>query len=264
MFNQYSRNSMSTINRQVRSLGHSADNINNYFTTGYKSKSTRFYDTMHGIISQETKNFSTGIPRKTDRELDFAIDGVGFFEVIMPDGTYAYTRDGSFQLGPNGELQSPHGYPISNTSTNNLEDTKISYEQIMEGKLDVGLKSESINVPTGAGIVLQDSGVLESAEGEYLGKVALVAFPNVDGLKEIGNGLYLPTESSGRPEEIKTGEMNGQTHLLQGYIEASNTNLVQDMNRIVEMNSSVKAQMKVIKLLDQMQEGLNSTITRNL
>ncbi len=264
MFNQYSRNSMSTINRQVRSLGNSSSNINNYFTTSYKSKQTRFYDTMHGIVSQETKNFSTGVPRKTDRELDFAIDGVGFFEVILPDGTYAYTRDGSFMLGPDGQLQSPQGYPISNTSTNNLEDTKISYEDIMAGKLDVGLKSESIIVPTGAGVVLQESGALESAEGEYLGKVALVAFPNVDGLQELGNGLYLPTERSGRPEEVKTGEMNGQTHLLQGYIESSNTNLVQDMNRIVEMNSSVKAQMKVIKLLDQMQEGLNSTITRNL
>ncbi len=255
---------MSTVNRQVRSLGNSSGNINNYFTTGYKSKQTRFYDTMQGMVSQETHNFSTGVPRKTDRELDFAIDGVGFFEVVMPDGTYAYTRDGSLKLGPTGELLSAQGYPISNTSTKDIADQNISYEDLVAGKVDIGLNSQNIRVPTGSNVVLQENGDLESSDGQPLGRMTLVAFPNVDGLHEIGGGLYLPTEASGRPEEVKTGEMNGQTHLLQGYIEASNTNIVQDMNRIVEMNTSVKAQMKVIKLLDQMQEGLNSTITRNL
>jgi len=255
---------MSTLNRQVRSLGNSSGNINNYFTTAYKSKQTRFYDTMQGMVSQETHNFNTGVPRKTDRELDFAIDGVGFFEVVLPDGSYAYTRDGSFKLSGTGELLSAQGYPVSNTSTKNLEDQHITYENLVSGAASLGLEAENIKVPTGSSVVLQENGDLETDSGEHLGEVALVAFPNVDGLKEIGNGLFVPTEASGRPEELKTGEYNGQTHLLQGYIEASNTNMVQDMNRIVEMNTAVKSQMKVIKLLDQMQEGLNSTITRNL
>ncbi len=254
---------MSTMNRQVRALGNSAGNINNYFTTGYKAKQTRFYDTMQGMVSQETRNFSTGVPRKTDRELDVAIDGVGFFEVILPDGTYAYTRDGSFTLGPSGELLSPQGYPLSNTSMN--DGSTVSYEDLADGKaINAGLSAENIKVPIGTAVVIQADGSLESTEGERLGRITLMAFPNVDGLQELGNGIYLPSESSGRPEEVVTGEMNGQTHLLQGYVEASNTSIVQDMNRIVELNTAVKSQMKVIKLLDQMQEGLNSTITRNL
>ncbi len=258
---------MSTMNRQVRALGSSAGNINNYFTTGYKAKQTRFHDTMQGMITQDTRNFSTGVPRKTDRELDVAIDGVGFFEVILPDGTYAYTRDGSFTLGPSGELLSPQGYPLSNTSGTQAEDTTISYDDLANGNLksfDMGLSTESIKVPTGTGVIVQPDGSLETNDGDRLGKVTILAFPNVDGLQEVGNGIYMPTESSGRPEEVTIGEMNGQTHLLQGYLEASNTSIVQDMNRIVELNTAVKSQMKVIKLLDQMQEGLNSTITRNL
>ncbi len=258
---------MSTMNRQVRALGDSASNINNYFTTGYKAKEMRFYDTMEGMITQETRDFNSGVPRKTDRELDFAIDGVGFFEVILPDGTYAYTRNGSFKLGPNGELLSPQGYPLSNTSQEKIEDTKFSYDELASGKLGVlnaGLTAQHIKVPTGSGVTLQPNGELETDDGTPLGRVTIMTFPNVDGLQEIGNGIYLPTEQTGRVEEVRTGEMNGQTHLLQGYLEASNTSIVQDMNRLVELNTSVKSQMKVMKLLDQMQEGLTSTITRNL
>ena len=78
MFNQYSRRSLSTVNRQMEALGDSAANINNYFVTGYKARQTRFYDTMNGVKMRQTHNFNTGTPRKTDRELDFAIDGIGF------------------------------------------------------------------------------------------------------------------------------------------------------------------------------------------
>ncbi len=255
------------MNRQVRALGNSAGNINNYFTTAYKSKQTRFYDTMQGMMTQEQRNFNTGVPRKTDRELDFSIDGVGFFEVLLPDGSYAYTRDGSFKLGPNGELLSPQGYPLSNTSAKEVESRKISYEELSNGKieaLDLGLSAETIRVPTGASVVLQPDGQIETEDGTILGRINVVAFPNVDALQEAGNGIFVATENSGRPEELTLGDLNGQTKVKQGHLEASNTSIIENMNRVVELNTAVKAQMKVIKLLDQMQEGLNSTITRNL
>ena len=184
----------------------------------------------------------------------------------LPDGSYGYTRNGSFRLGPDGELLSSQGYPITNTQEVSEEAIAESYEDLLSGDsaLNLGLSSNTIKVPTGVSIRLDDKGEVYSSDGEDLGKLNVVTFPNVDGLVDVGGGLYLPSSETGAPEAVTLGYMHGETKIKQGHVEASNTSIVENMARIVELNSAIKSQMKVMKVLDQMQESLNSTITRNI
>lgn len=266
MFNQYSRRSVGTINRQMAALGDNVRNINNYFTTGYRSKTTRFVDEMGTVRTESRNNFAPGTPRKTSRPLDFAIDGIGFFEIMMPDGTYAYTRDGSFKLGAHGELLSAQGYPVSNTREYGDNEMGQDYDAMINsgGNIKMGLEMQSIKVPTGSLIQADEEGNIQTEDGQFLGKLSVVTFPNVDGLVDIGGNLFLPGHDTGTPEPVETGYFNGQTKIKQGHLESSNTSIVENMEKAVQLNTSIKSQMKVLKLLDGMQETLNSTITRNI
>lgn len=267
MFNQFTFRSLNSMNQHIDAIGDSVDNINNLFTTGYKAKKTSFHETFKGLRKNEHRDHSSGVAKETKRDLDFAIQGVGMFEVQMPDGTLAYTRNGSFQIGKNGELLSSQGYALTNQSQVTTEEINNTYDSITgEGaaKFSFGLSGQSIQIPTGSDIRLAKNGELQGANGETLGKLVVVTFPNLDGLKDVGNGLLVPTEESGQLEEVSLGSMEGQTEVKQGYLESSNMAIMDDTAKVVQLNSAVKAEMKVIKLLDQLQESLNSTITRNI
>ena len=263
MYNQYQNRSINSMRHHMDSLGDSTSDINNMFTTGYKSTRRTFHETVNGMRETVYRDFRTGTPKKTDRNLDFAIDGIGFFEVELPDGTTAYTRDGSFRLGPNGELLSSQGYPLLNKNyTDKPEFT--GYDNHLDGKYSMELSNTDLVIPLGSNPKLDDQGGLFTDEGKYLGKISVVTFPNIDGLKDIGNGLFVAEPEAGTAEELELGYFDGDTKLRQGALESANSSIVNEMANINQLNSAIKADMKIIKVLDSMQETLNSTITRNM
>jgi flagellar basal body rod protein FlgG len=267
MYNQYTYRSMGTVNRHMQVLGDKVIDLNNVFTTGYKKKDTSFHETLHGMKPYYRRHHSDGQSKLTSRELDFAIEGKGFFEIQLPDGTNAYTRDGSFTIGPNGELLSSQGYQVV-TSNPNSEFVSERYDSYLgsesQQSYDVGVDSSSTYIPIGATVKMDEDGTLRTEDGQIIGKLSVVNFANVDGLKDIGENVYLATESAGDIQEVKLGSMAGETKVRQGYLESSNVSIVKDMADIVQLNTAIKAEMKIIKVLDQMQENLTSTITRNL
>lgn len=267
MFNQYTHKSINSLNRSMQALNSSVENVNNMFTASYKAEKTTFHETLDGLKVSSHRDFKSGTPKRTDRELDFAIDGVGFFEVQLPDGTLAYTRLGDFRLSPSGELVSSHGYPLTQKVAPNISDINNAYDDIEEkpsGSFNLSVLSKKIKVPTGKPIVLEEDGTLKTKEGDSVGKIFIAAFPNLNGLKPVGDGLYLATEEAGAIEEVKIGEEENKTSVRQGHLESSNINIVDEMAKITQQNTAAKAQMKIIKLFDQMQESLNSTISRNV
>lgn len=267
MYNQYTYQTMSAINRNMKDLGDKVIDISNSFSTGYRGRRTTFHETLNGVRMLERRNFNNGVPVKTERELDFAIQGKGFFEVELPDGTRAYTRDGSFSIGSDGQLLSSQGYPVI-TGNPNAEMVSESYDNALAAgqttTYDAGAFSGGVIIPIGSTLALNDSGVLKTADGDVLGKLTVVTFTNPDGLKDIGNNLFIATEKAGDVHELEVGSMLGQSHIRQGYVEQSNVTIVDKMTDVVQLNTAIKSEMKMIKLLDQMQENLNSSISRNI
>ena len=264
MFNQYSYKSVSSLNKSMKTLNSHIENINNQFTTGYKTKSESFTETLNGLQTSEHRDQSSGLAKKTERDLDFAISGVGFFEVQMPDGTLAYTRNGSLELNSVGELVTSHGYAITNKTGSEEVDINQAYDSLGQegGKFNLSILSKKILVPTGETIKLGDEGALKDTKGNDIGELKLVTFPNLDGLKALGNGLFAATEAAGEIEEVLIGDKTGETKVKQGYLESSNMNMVREMGKIVQTNTAIKAHMKVLKMLDQMHETLNSALSR--
>jgi flagellar basal-body rod protein FlgG len=260
MFNQYTYKSMSSVNRHMETLGQTVGDINNIFTVGYRAKDQRFHETLNGIRGNTRRDFTDGVAKSTNRELDFALQGKGFFEIQLPDGTYAYTRDGSFTVGPNGELLSSQGYKVVTSSP----DKEFINKDYSADSFDVGVNSGETYIPVGATVNLDADGVLKTDGGAVIGKLNVVNFTNPDGLKDLGDNMFMATEASGDIHDVEIGTMNNQTRIQQGALETSNVSLVKNMSQMVQLNSIIKAEMKVLKMLDQMQENLNSTITRNI
>ncbi|MCH2226551.1 MAG: hypothetical protein MK033_02140 [Candidatus Caenarcaniphilales bacterium] len=258
MFNILQNETYSTIGLNMELLGETVHNMNMSMAHGYKSKQTTFHETLNGVKQVTMTDFSSGTPVKSFRELDFAIQGEGFFEVLMPDGTVAYTRDGGFIVGPDGTLQTPYGYEISTSGSQ--QDMSDPSQQ----NFSLGISRAAIKIPPGVSVDLNDKGELTDPNGDVLGKINLVTFTNLHGMKDIGEGLYMPTRTAGDLKDVAVGTMNGETKLLQGFLESSNADSVSAMSKILQINTQIKAEMKIFKTLDQMHGDLNSTISRNL
>ena len=264
MFNQYTYKSMSSVNRHMDTLGEVVGDINNIFTTGYKAKDSKFHETLDGIRRHTRRDHESGVAKTTNRELDFALQGKGFFEVQLPDGTYAYTRDGAFTVGADGKLLSAQGYEVV-TSRPDAEFINQSYDAANGGEeFDVGVNSGGTFIPVGSTVLMDPDGTLTTDQGAVIGKLNVVNFTNPEGLKDIGDNMYMATENTGEIVDVEIGFMNNQTEIKQGALESSNVSIVKNMSNMVQLNTMIKAEMKVIKMLDTMQENLTSTITRNI
>lgn len=266
MFNQYTFQTIGSVNRLMGQLSENVEGISNIFTPGYKAKQRTFHETLDGLKQYERRNEEDGVAKKTNRELDFALEGKGFFEVQLPDGTMAYTRNGSFTISAEGQLLSPQGFPVV-TESPSAESIGANYDVLADGTIksfDIGATSSSVVIPVGSTINLNEDGELSTQDGDRVGKLRVVTFTNNEGLKDIGDGLFVATENTGESHDVSLGTCLGETKVKQGYLESSNVSVVHDMSKIVQLNSAIKAEMKIIKALDQMQESLNSTITRNI
>ncbi|WP_192036494.1 flagellar basal-body rod protein FlgG [Halomonas sp. YLGW01] len=172
---------------------------------------------------------SQGGLENTENSRDLAINGAGFFQVRMPDGGLAYTRDGSFQLDQNGQMVTSSGYPV--------EPAII----IPENALSVSIGQDGI-------VSVKEPGDTDSNE---VGQLSLANFVNPAGLESVGENLYRETAASGPSNESMPG-MNGVGSLYQGFVETSNVNVVEEMVSMIQTQRAYEINSKAVQTSDEM------------
>ncbi|RMD87322.1 MAG: flagellar basal-body rod protein FlgG [Candidatus Dadabacteria bacterium] len=237
-----------------------ANNLANVNTTGFKKSRAEFQDLVYQTItepgaptSDSTRNpsgiqvglgtktsavkqvFSQGDLKSTGNQLDIAIEGEGFFQVTLPDGTLAYTRAGAFQLDENGQVVTADGFVVEPAIT------------IPPDALSVTIGQD------GVVNVLQPGSPTPTQVGQF----QLTRFQNPAGLKQIGKNLLLETQSSGTPTTGTPGE-NGMGRLAQGFLESSNVSVVEEVVNMIQAQKAYESSSKAINTADQMiQQALN-------
>jgi flagellar basal-body rod protein FlgG len=175
------------------------------------------------------KLFSQGNLVETGNAFDVAIEGRGFIQVLMPDGSEAYTRDGSFQIDNQGQLVTSSGYVVQPAIT------------VPEGAQSVSIGSDgTVSVVTPG-----------SAIATQVGNVQLTDFINPAGLMPMGKNLYVETGSSGTPQAGNPG-VNGLGTIMQGFIESSNVNVVEELVNMIETQRAYEINSRAISTSDQM------------
>jgi flagellar basal-body rod protein FlgG len=173
--------------------------------------------------------FTQGNLQKTDNTFDMAVNGNGFFSVQMPDGSVAYTRDGSFRVDASGQLVTSNGMPMSPPIV------------IPPNALSVTIGADGVVSATQAG---QSSPV-------QVGQVQLATFVNPAGLDPRGQNLFTETAASGAPT-VGTPGVNGAGLINQGYVETSNVNVVEELVAMIQTQRAYEINSKAIETSDQM------------
>jgi flagellar basal-body rod protein FlgG len=243
---------MAAMDLQVQVI---AGNIANISTTGFKSQRAEFQDLIYehiqriGAQSSENGNILpvgvdigsgvkvVGTPRlmtqgslqQTGNTLDLAIQGSGFFKVLMPDGTFSYTRDGSFQMDNQGRIVTAEGYLVQPT---------ITIPQNSSG-LTVNSQGQISVVPAG------------STTSSIIGQLTITTFINDAGLQSNGNNLYTATPASGTAQDGTAGT-NGAGTIQQGSLEQSNVSAVTEISNLIMAQRAYEMNSKVITAADEM------------
>jgi flagellar basal-body rod protein FlgG len=235
-----------------------SNNLANVSTNGFKRSRAVFEDLLYQTLrqpgaqsSQQTqlpsglqigtgvrpvateRIFTQGNLQQTGNARDVAIQGNGFFQVLLPDGTTAYTRDGSFQSDSQGQLVTSSGFPLQPAIT--IPPNALSVTIARDGTV-------SVTVPG-------------SAAPTQVGSLQLVSFVNPVGLQSFGGNLYLQTASSGTPNPNTAGT-NGLGLLNQGYVETSNVNVVEELVNMIQTQRAYEINSKAIQTSDQMLQKL--------
>ncbi len=231
-----------------------SNNLSNVNTTGFKKNRAEFEDLIYqttaeagtpvasgltlptgiqvglGVRPSATqKLFMQGNIYQTENPLDIAIEGDGFFQVTLPDGTIAYTRDGSFKLDADGNIVTSDGYFIEPPITIPQNATSISISP--EGVV-------SVKVPG-------------QVAAQNVGQIQLARFVNPAGLKAVGDNLFKETDASGAPIVANPGT-NGMGNLRQGFLEASNVQVVEEMVKLITAQRAYESNSKSIQTADDM------------
>lgn len=231
-----------------------SNNLANVNTTGFKSGRAIFQDLIYqnirqvgGSTSQDTqlpsglslgtgvrtvateKLFTQGNLVQTGNSLDSAINGRGFYQVLMPDGTQAYSRDGTFQIDSQGQLVTSSGYVVQPAIT------------IPAAAQSVTIGSDGVVSVTLAG----------ASTPTQVGSLQLSDFINPAGLQAVGENLYLESAASGSPQSGTPG-LNGLGKLVQGSVESSNVNIVEEMVNMIETQRAYEMNSKAISTTSQM------------
>lgn len=237
-----------------------ANNLANANTTGFKMRRAQFADLMYqsivqpgaaagqqttvpsglqlGLGSRATSNeiiFSQGAFASTGNPLDVAIQGKGFLQVQQPNGTLAYTRDGSFQLDRNGNIVDFSGNALVPQIT-----IPATAQNITIG-LD-GTVSYTLTGQTAA---------------QKVGQIQLANFQNPGGLNSVGSNLFLPTDASGDPQVGNPGGQEGLGTLAQSYVEQSNVDVVEAFVDLIQSQRAYEANSRVVKAADEMYQQIN-------
>ena len=188
-------------------------------------------------IGATEKLFTQGNMSLTNNSLDIAINGRGFFQVLQPDGTMAYTRDGSFQVDSQGQVVTDKGYAVQPGL------------QVPAGAQNLTISADGIVSVTLAG----------QTAPQQIGTLTVSDFINPAGLMARGENLYIETAASGTPQSGTPG-LNGLGSLVQGSLEASNVNVVEEMVNMIETQRAYEMNSKAISTTDQMLQFLTQNL----
>jgi flagellar basal-body rod protein FlgG len=237
-----------------------SNNLANVNTTSFKRSRVEFQDLMYqtlkepGIKNSEGEMSPTGIEvglgvkssatqrifeqgslNQTSNSMDVAIEGEGFYQVNMPDGTMGYTRDGSFKLDSNGTVVTTDGNTV--VPEINVPEGSSSFTVSSSGKVSVILAGKETSTE--------------------IGQMELARFVNSSGLRSLGSNMYGVSDASGEPILETPGE-NGIGKLNQGYTEASNVQMVEEMVNMITAQRAYEIVSKSITVSDQMLQTANN------
>ncbi|MBH5370619.1 flagellar basal-body rod protein FlgG [Bradyrhizobium glycinis] len=235
-----------------------SNNIANLRTTGFKKQTAAFQDLIYEHVRRVGAQSSdqgtilpvgvdigggvktVGTPRsmtqgtlsQTGNDLDLAISGEGFFKILMPDGSFQYTRDGTFQMDNQGRVVTAQGNPVQPTITipNNASGISVSEQ----GQVSVTLPGSSTS--------------------SIVGQIGITRFINKAGLQPVGNNQFTETPSSGAPQD-GTANTEGYGKLTQGSLEQANVDVVSEMSDLIAAQRAYEMNAKVISAADQMMQS---------
>lgn len=246
-----SKTGLSAMDKQLTVI---SNNLANVSTVGFKKDRAVFEDLLYHNVRQPgglgtqsnqlpsglqvgsgvrvtatQKTFVEGDYNVTDRELDMAIQGNGFFQVIQPDGSVAYTRDGQFQVNGDGDLVTAGGL-------------------LLEPSINLGDDVVGITIGDDGTVSVLRSGETESQE---VGTITIAGFVNPEGLEAVGQNLFVETGASGAPVVDNPGE-SSLGSLRQGMVEASNVNSIEELVNMITTQRAYEMNSKVISTADSM------------
>lgn len=235
-----------------------SNNIANLRTTGFKKQTAAFQDLIYEHVRRVGAQASdqgtilpvgvdigggvktVGTPRsmtqgtlsQTGNDLDLAMSGEGFFKILMPDGTYQYTRDGTFQMDNQGRVVTAQGNPLQPTITipNNASGISVSEQ----GQVSVTLPGSSTS--------------------SIIGQIGVTRFINKAGLQPVGSNQFTETPSSGPPQD-GTANAEGYGKITQGSLEQANVDVVSEMSDLIAAQRAYEMNAKVISAADQMMQS---------
>jgi flagellar basal-body rod protein FlgG len=237
-----------------------SNNIANLTTTGYKRQRAEFQDLLYSNIVRpgaQSSDIGTIIPagiqlgngvktaavyrineqgtlQSTGNKLDAAINGAGYFQIDLPNGEIAYTRDGTFSLNAQGQIVTQQGYIVRGVN------------QIPQGATDIVINE------VGQLFVKLDGQTQPQQQGQF----QMVTFPNPTGMEAIGDNLLLETPASGTPVTGNAGDQ-GFGKLVQGSVENSNVNIVAEITNLITAQRAYEMNSKVIRATDDMLNTVN-------
>jgi flagellar basal-body rod protein FlgG len=240
-----------------------ANNIANVNTTGFKRSRPDFQDLMYQTLStagasatQSTqipvgmqvglgvkpvaiqKLFTQGDFQSTGNSLDIVIEGDGFFQITMPDGTINYTRAGAFKLDKDGRVVSSDGYPL-------------------EPAITIPSNTTSITIGTDGTVTVKQAG---TATPVQVGAIEIATFINPAGLSALGKNLFSVTDASGTATTGTPG-LEGRGTINQGFLEMSNVNVVEELANLIIAQRAFEMNTKAIQTADQMLQNVNAMKT---
>ena len=250
------------LDAQQTRMSVTSHNLANVNTTGFKKGRAVFEDLLYqnvrqvgGSTSQDTvaptglslgtgvrivateKEYTQGNMQTTGNSLDVAVNGRGFLQVLLPDGTMGYTRDGNLEVSPQGELVTSSGYRVQPgiTIPDGVQSSTIGKDGVVTAKMD------------------------GEAQPTQIGTLQLVDFINPSGLQPKGENLLVESAASGAPQ-IGTPGLNGLGYIEQGSLEASNVNVVEELVNMIETQRAYEMNSKAISTTDQMLSYLTNQL----
>jgi flagellar basal-body rod protein FlgG len=237
-----------------------SNNIANLNTTGFKQQRAEFQDLIYenqrnvGAASSDNNTIvpvgvqtGTGVKAaavyriaqqgsllSTNNPLDVAIQGRGYFQILQPDGTTAYTRAGSFQLSPTGEIVTADGF-------------------VVQPGVTLPNNTTAITINASGQVLAQVAG---QTQPQTVGQIQLANFANEAGLEELGGNLLAETTASGSPTTGNPGS-TGFGQIQQGFLETSNVNVVSEITNLITAQRAYEMNSKVIQAADQMSQTLS-------
>jgi flagellar basal-body rod protein FlgG len=248
---------------QQLNLDNIANNLSNSSTAGFYARRLQFSDLVYqnvimpGAAATQQTTIAAGLQvglgtmpsgsevlqtqgnlSSTGNPLDLAIQGLGFFQVTLPDGQIAYTRSGSFHLDAQGNVVTANG-------------------NALQPNITIPANATTVTVGSDGTVSVTESG---QTAAQQVGSIQLAMFPNPGGLNSVGNNLYLPTTASGDAIIGAPGSAEGMGSLQQGMLEQSNVDIVQEFVNMIVAQRAYESSSRVVTSADQMLQDLANLI----